>query len=67
MMTRALDRSVAVKLLGEAALQIWSNLPQDVQEKVFEESVRASPDDRTGLAVFLHEIHPRTCERRSSV
>jgi hypothetical protein len=29
--------------------------------------VRASPDDRTGLAVFLHEIHPRTCERRSSV
>jgi hypothetical protein len=67
MMTRALDRSMAVKLLGEAALQVWGNLPQDIQEKVFEESLRGSPDSRTGLAVFLHEIHPRTCEGRSSV
>ncbi|MBY0382981.1 MAG: hypothetical protein K2W78_13800 [Xanthobacteraceae bacterium] len=64
-MTKALDRSLAVQLLGEAALQIWGNLPHDVQEKVFEQSVRGSPDCRTGLAVFLHDIHPRTCERRS--
>lgn len=64
MMTKALDRSRAVQLLGEAALQMWGSLPQDVQEKVFEQSVCESPDCRTGLAVFLHEIHPRTCERR---
>jgi len=65
MMTRALDRSLAVKLLGEAALQMWGHLPQDIQERVFEQSVRESPDCRAALAVFLHETHPRTCDRRS--
>ena len=48
--------------LGEAVIRIWSNLPQDVQNHLFEEAVTARGESiRPQLAVFLHEKHPRTC------
>jgi hypothetical protein len=49
------------RALGEAIVRIWGDLPQDVQERLFEETVAAlGEDQREQLAVFLHEKHPRT-------
>lgn len=53
-------------LLGSAALHLWSELPREVQEKLFEHAVvighRGEPDEslREQLAKFLHDRHKRT-------
>ncbi len=52
--------STFIQLIGRAALQLWPDLPRDIQEALFE---AAAPNDervRHDLAVFLHERHPRT-------
>jgi hypothetical protein len=52
--------------LGEAVIGVWAKLPQEVQELLFEQAVRAGHHDerdeslREQLAVFLHDRHPRT-------
>jgi hypothetical protein len=47
--------------LGEAVVRIWSHLPQNVQQGLFEEAVAAHGEDvRSELALFLHDKHPRT-------
>jgi hypothetical protein len=52
--------------LGEAVIESWGRLPQQIQEIIFEQAVRAGHHDerdeslREQLAVFLHERHPRT-------
>jgi hypothetical protein len=48
------------RLLGEAALALWSGLPREVQEQLFETAVPTDDVARNSLAVFLHEHHPRT-------
>jgi hypothetical protein len=48
------------RLLGDAALRLWSELPRDVQEKLFETAVPLDPVIRNRLAIFLHDRHPRT-------
>ena len=49
------------RALGDAIVRIWGDLPQDVQEHLFEETVAALGENlREQLAVFLHEKHPRT-------
>lgn len=48
------------RLLGQAALRLWSELPRDVQEKLFEAAVPLDPSVRNRLAVFLHDHHPKT-------
>jgi hypothetical protein len=48
------------RLLGHAILELWPNLPRDVQERLFETAVPVNPAIRNGLAIFLHERHPRT-------
>jgi glucose-6-phosphate-specific signal transduction histidine kinase len=58
--------------LGRAAIHVWAELPQEVQEKLFEHAVvaghRAERDEslREQLAKFLHDRHARTLagERR---
>jgi hypothetical protein len=47
-------------LLGRAALQLWPDLPRDVQEKLFDAAVPVDPSLRNHLAIFLHDLHPRT-------
>jgi hypothetical protein len=53
-------------LLGAAALHLWAELPQAVQEKLFEHAVvighRGERDEslREELAKFLHDRHART-------
>jgi len=47
--------------LGEAVVQIWSNLPPEVQHNLFEEAIAARGEAmRQQLAVFLHAHHART-------
>ena len=48
------------RLLGQAALKLWPDLPRDVQELLFEMAVPVNPAIRNGLAIFLHNRHPRT-------
>ena len=53
-------------LLGAAALHLWAELPQTIQEKLFEHAVvighRGERDEslREQLAKFLHDRHART-------
>jgi len=48
--------------LGGAVIRIWRNLPQDVQDHLFNEAV-ASQGESTQLAVFLHDKHTRTAHQ----
>jgi hypothetical protein len=48
------------RLLGQAALRLWANLPRDVQEKLFETAVPIDEAVRNRLAIFLHDRHPKT-------
>jgi hypothetical protein len=48
------------RLLGQAAVTLWPDLPRVVQERLFETAVPADDVVRNSLAVFLHERHPRT-------
>ena len=49
------------RALGEAVIRIWSNLPQEVQNHLFQEAVTSQGESiRSQLAVFLHDKHSRT-------
>ena len=48
------------RLLGHAALQLWPDLPREVQETLFEAAAPMDPEIRNRLATFLHDHHPRT-------
>ena len=51
------------RALGEAVIRIWSNLPQDVQNHLFQEAVTSQGKSiRPQLAVFLHDKHARTLD-----
>jgi hypothetical protein len=53
------DEERFATLLGYAALNVWSDLPREAQERLF----TASVDDgiiANSLAVFLHDRHPKT-------
>jgi hypothetical protein len=59
------------ELLGAAIIELWGDLPRDIQEDVFEAAVSA--DDATEgsireeLALYLHRRHPRTDESESAL
>lgn len=61
-MQTAIDDPIeeAETLLGQAALRIWSDLPREAQEMLFESAVENADHMRKLLAVFLHNRHPRT-------
>jgi hypothetical protein len=58
------------RALGEAVVRIWGHLPNALQSRLFEEAVTSHDGDRDGelrqLAVFLHEMHPRTAAARKA-
>ena len=60
-----------VEALGLAALDLWSELPQEVQQTLFEQAVvrghKTERDEslREQLAKFLHEHHERTAKRNA--
>ena len=47
-------------LVGRAALKLWSDLPRDLQERLFDDAVGADQTLRYQLALYLHDHHPRT-------
>jgi hypothetical protein len=57
------------RVLGAAAAEMWSELPQDLQQTLFERAVmlghRTERDEslREQLAKFLHDTNPRTLAR----
>ena len=61
-------RSVAItgqltRALGEAVIGLWSNLPQDVQDRLFKEAVASQGESiRSQIAVFLHDKHEGTSD-----
>lgn len=56
-------------VLGAATADLWSDLPHDLQQAVFERAValghqrEADESLREQLAKFLHEHHTRTAAR----
>jgi hypothetical protein len=64
------DREHAFKeALGSAVVDLWAELPQSLQEKLFEHAIVAGHHSerdeslREELARFLHERHARTAHR----
>jgi hypothetical protein len=47
-------------LLGRAALDVWGDMPRDIQEALFETAVKGHDGEREALARLLHDRHPRT-------
>lgn len=54
------ENTLFVRLVGGGALRLWPDLPRDVQERLFEESVGGDEVLRQSLALYLHDHHPRT-------
>ena len=52
----SITKEQLTRALGQAVIRIWSNLPQEVQDQLFNESIRSQ------LAVFLHDKHSRTAD-----
>jgi hypothetical protein len=48
------------KLLGGAAMDVWGDMPRDIQEALFESAMRDKIPEREELARLLHARHPRT-------
>ena len=48
------------RLLGKAAFALWSGLPRDVQESLFETAVGEDVIIRNHLASYLHDRHRKT-------
>ncbi|AVT80956.1 hypothetical protein [Rhodopseudomonas palustris] len=46
--------------LGGAVLEVWGDLPRDLQEAIFEIAMRNAPEQRNELAKLLHDRHLRT-------
>jgi hypothetical protein len=47
-------------LLGRSAMDVWGDMPRDIQEAIFETAMKGREPDREELARLLHDRHPRT-------
>jgi hypothetical protein len=47
-------------LLGRAAMDVWGDMPRDIQEALFETAMKGHDAEREELARLLHDRHPRT-------
>ena len=55
------DRTEAfAALLGHAALNVWGDMPRDIQEALFETAMKGHEAEREELARLVHNRHPRT-------
>jgi hypothetical protein len=57
-MSDGLDRLAG--LLGRAALDVWGDMPREIQEALFETAMKGQQAEREELARLLHDRHPRT-------
>jgi hypothetical protein len=61
------ERSRFALLLGRTIVALWGQLPRDIQELVFESAADGNDADRDALAIYLHNLHPRTAHPRRPV
>jgi hypothetical protein len=47
-------------LLGRAAMDVWGDMPRDIQEALFETAMKGHDAEREDFARMLHDRHPRT-------
>ena len=47
-------------LLGRAAMDVWGEMPRDIQEALFEGAMKGRATEREELARLLHDRHSRT-------
>ena len=47
-------------LLGRAAMDVWGDMPRDIQEALFETAMKGQDAEREELARILHDRHTRT-------
>ena len=57
-MTDRLERFAS--LLGRAAMDVWGDMPRDIQEALFETAMKGQDAKREELARILHGRHTRT-------
>ena len=57
-MSDGLDRLAG--LLGRTALDVWGDMPREIQEALFETAMQGRQAEREELARLLHDHHPRT-------
>lgn len=55
-----MDNDHFTALLGQAAMDVWGDMPRDIQEALFETAMKGRAADREALARLLHDRHPRT-------
>lgn len=55
-----MDNDHFTGLLGQAAIDVWGDMPRDIQEALFETAMKGRAADREALARLLHDRHPRT-------
>ena len=48
------------ELLGRAAMDVWGDMPREVQEALFETAMKGRASEREALARLLHDRRPRT-------
>jgi hypothetical protein len=49
------------RALGEAVIKLWSRMPADIQQGLFEAALASEREElRAELAQFLHHKHART-------
>ena len=49
-------------LLGRAAMDVWGDMPRDIQEALFETAMEGQDDEQEEFARLLHDRHPRTLQ-----
>lgn len=60
MATKATDEQLTTAL-GKGAVDIWSDLPPEMQHELFEAAITCLGEGiRHDLALFLHQRHART-------
>jgi hypothetical protein len=55
-----MSQETFARVVGNATLHLWPDLPRDTQETIFEVAVGTDDALRHHLAVSLHDHHPRT-------
>jgi hypothetical protein len=54
------SRERFANLLGRAVMDVWGDMPRDIQEALFETAMKGQSAEREELARLLHDRHPRT-------
>jgi hypothetical protein len=54
------ERKHLARLLGQAVMDVWGEMPRDIQEAPFETAMKGRDPEREELARLLHDRHPRT-------